>query len=157
MCQDGFILFNKVIRLDCLKLFILIVFSNKYLLYFWRALHFVCTEYEKNDLFVGIGRVVGTGRDLSLRGQRGQGGETEQRANDNVIKIKPVSELMGALKTTSSKQIHLFGNMDFRWQRSFYDHIVRDADRYDNIYRYISENPARWEDDSLKDPDYTIL
>lgn len=62
-------------------------------------------------------------------------------------KIKSVSELIGAYKTTVSKLIHLSGNITFKWQRSFHDHIVRDADRYENIYHYISENPARWHKD----------
>lgn len=86
-----------------------------------------------------------TGHDLSLQ---------ETGADMN---IKSVSELMGAFKTTSSKQIHLHGNMDFEWQRSFHDHIVRDADRYDSIYNYITNNPARWLDDVLKEQDSAIV
>lgn len=62
-------------------------------------------------------------------------------------KIKSVSSLMGAMKTTSSKYIHLAGNNDFKWQRSFHDHIVRNQSSYDNIYNYISENPKRWKSD----------
>lgn len=54
---------------------------------------------------------------------------------------------MGAYKTTSSKQIHQLGNDNFNWQRSFHDHIVRDAKRYDNIFNYINDNPARWNED----------
>lgn len=85
--------------------------------------------------------VSGTGRDLSLH------------EPNTDIHIKSVSDLMGAFKTTSSKQIHLYGNMDFKWQRSFHDHIVTSADRYDSIYNYISNNPTRWLDDVLKEPD----
>jgi len=51
----------------------------------------------------------------------------------------------------------LFGNMNFEWQRSFHDHIVRDADSYDSIYNYITDNPARWNEDSLKEPDDSVL
>ena len=40
-------------------------------------------------------------------------------------KIKSLSELMGAYKTTSSKQIHLSGNVSFNWQSSFHDHVIR--------------------------------
>ena len=89
--------------------------------------------------------ISGTGRDLSL-----------QELNAD-INIKSVSELIGAFKTTSSKQIHLHGNMDFEWQRSFHDHIVRDADRYDSIYNYITNNPARWLDDVLNEQDSSIV
>lgn len=81
-----------------------------------------------------------TGRDLFLQG-------------DDGIKIKSVSELMGAFKTTSSKQIHLQGNLNFEWQRSFYDYIVTDAVRYESIYNYITNNAARWLDDVLNEPD----
>ena len=72
---------------------------------------------------------VETGRDLS------------------VPKIKSISSLMGAYKTTSSKQIHQLGNDNFNWQRCFHDHIVRDAKRYDNIFNYINDNPTRWNED----------
>jgi REP element-mobilizing transposase RayT len=62
----------------------------------------------------------------------------------NGCKIKSVSSLMGAYKTTSSKLIHLSGNMDFEWQRSFHDHIVRNQQSYENIYQYITDNPIKW-------------
>ena len=35
------------------------------------------------------------------------------------------------------------------WQRSFYDHVIRGQADYDEIYRYIEENPLRWELDKL--------
>ena len=35
------------------------------------------------------------------------------------------------------------------WQRSFYDHVIRNNDDYDEIYKYIYENPMRWEFDKL--------
>jgi REP element-mobilizing transposase RayT len=73
--------------------------------------------------------------------------EIDTRKELGNTKIKSVSELIGAYKTTTSKTIHLLGNTTFQWQRSFHDHIVRNADRYENIYNYISDNPARWHND----------
>ncbi len=35
------------------------------------------------------------------------------------------------------------------WQRNYYDHIVRSEKSLNEIRRYISENPARWAEDSL--------
>ena len=35
------------------------------------------------------------------------------------------------------------------WQRSFYDHVIRNREDYDEIYKYISENPSRWYYDEL--------
>ena len=65
------------------------------------------------------------------------------------IKIKSLSELMGAYKTTVSKQIHLLGYSNFAWQRSFYDHIIRDDRSYENISNYILNNPLKWEEDKF--------
>jgi putative transposase len=66
---------------------------------------------------------------------------------DQSIKIKSLSELIGAYKTTSSKQIHLLGNDKFAWQRSFHDHIIRNDAAYERICNYIETNPEKWEKD----------
>lgn len=79
---------------------------------------------------------VRTGRDLSLQSPQ---------------KIKSISALMGALKTTSSKKIHLAGNLHFQWQRSFHDNIVKSENAYWNIYNYITQNPEKWENDTFYD------
>ena len=31
------------------------------------------------------------------------------------------------------------------WQRSFHDHIIRDEKDYQKIWKYIDENPLKWE------------
>lgn len=77
--------------------------------------------------------------------------EIDIKQDSTVLKIKSVSELIGAYKTTTSKLIHLLGNVDFKWQRSFHDHIVRAAKGYENIFQYISENPMRWKLDMHND------
>ena len=33
------------------------------------------------------------------------------------------------------------------WQKSFYDHIIRNKDEYLEIWKYIDENPAKWAED----------
>lgn len=70
---------------------------------------------------------------------------------ENQVKIKSLSELIGAYKTTSSKYIHQKGLTEFAWQRSFHDHIIRDTVAYENIYDYINTNPARWNSDTFFD------
>ena len=35
------------------------------------------------------------------------------------------------------------------WQRGFYDHIIRDRCDYEEISKYIRENPLKWEFDVL--------
>ena len=35
------------------------------------------------------------------------------------------------------------------WQQSFYDHVIRDKNDYEEISKYIYENPLKWEFDEL--------
>ena len=71
------------------------------------------------------------------------------RTSDYSIKIKSLSELIGAYKTTSSKQIHLAGFSGFAWQRSFHDHIIRNDASYTRISNYIETNQERWNTDTF--------
>ena len=33
------------------------------------------------------------------------------------------------------------------WQRSYYDHVIRNEADYLRIWQYIDENPAKWAED----------
>jgi REP element-mobilizing transposase RayT len=63
------------------------------------------------------------------------------------IKIKSLSELVGAFKTTSSKLIRRAEFLEFKWKRSFHDHIIRSNRAYQNIVNYIQQNPSNWDKD----------
>jgi hypothetical protein len=58
---------------------------------------------------------------------------------------------MGWLKYQITREINglrgVVGEKIF--QRSFYDHVVRNRNDYNEIYKYISENPLRWQLDKL--------
>lgn len=69
--------------------------------------------------------------------------------SEQSIKIKSLSELVGAYETTSSKQIHLAGLSGFAWQRSFHDHIIRNDASYERISNYIETNQERWNTDTF--------
>ncbi|MBR6535108.1 MAG: hypothetical protein IKT65_05970 [Clostridia bacterium] len=62
-----------------------------------------------------------------------------------------VNAVMGWLKYQATKEINQFQNTvgDKIFQRSFFDHIVRNYDDYHKICKYIYENPARWYYDKL--------
>jgi REP element-mobilizing transposase RayT len=67
--------------------------------------------------------------------------------NEPIVKIKSLSQIMGAYKTTSSKLIYKAGYDKFQWHRSFHDHIIRNEREYRNIINYIENNPNLWDKD----------
>ncbi len=69
------------------------------------------------------------------------------------VKIKSLSSLMGALKTTTSRAIHSLGLESFAWHRSFHDHIIRNEKSYQNISNYIDNNPSKWFQDKFYNQD----
>lgn len=73
--------------------------------------------------------------------------EIDSSKVDEHIKIKPLSELLGAMQTTSSRQIHQLGLRDFAWHRSYHDHIIRNEKSYRSIFNYINDNPKNWAKD----------
>lgn len=60
-----------------------------------------------------------------------------------------LSDILCALKSRSTKLANEMDGQAGRriWQRSFHDHIIRDETDYLKIWRYIDENPVRWEQD----------
>lgn len=71
------------------------------------------------------------------------------KVSDKSIKLKSLSSLIGAFKTTSSKIIHESGFLNFSWHRSFHDHIIRSDKSYLNISNYIDQNPEKWHSDKF--------
>ena len=53
-----------------------------------------------------------------------------------------IGNIIRGYKSGVSKQIGFS-----LWQRSFYDHVIRDKDDYLRIWQYIDENPAKWAED----------
>lgn len=62
-----------------------------------------------------------------------------------------IDTVIGWFKYNATKEINqsrkVVGEKVF--QRSYYDHIVRNQRDYEECYKYIYENPLKWEDDEL--------
>ena len=56
-----------------------------------------------------------------------------------------LSAVVGSYKSYVSKMFHVEHPGVTLWQRSFYDHIIRDENAYCEIKRYIQENPLKWD------------
>lgn len=58
-----------------------------------------------------------------------------------------ISDIVCTWKSVTTKlvnaEMHTPGNV--LWQRSFYDHVVRNEDDFRNIWQYIDDNPKKWE------------
>ena len=89
--------------------------------------------------------VVETTHALSLRGNNQQtiGQKRFQNQGKNTL-----SSIIGSYKSAVSKHAHRLG-FHFVWQSRFYDHIIRNDQSYRNIAEYISNNPAKWDDDEF--------
>ena len=103
---------------------------------------FVVMPNHVHGLVKIIPNSVVTGRDLSLQ--------------TIVEKIKSLSDIIGAFKTTSSKDIHLAGFLNFYWQRSFYEKIIRFEQEANAVCQYIRNNSLNWEQDE-ENPGKIIL
>jgi putative transposase len=60
-------------------------------------------------------------------------------------KEKSISEIVKNFKTYSSKLIHQSGFSSFSWQRSFWDHVIRDDRDLFIKQEYIINNPPKWQ------------
>ncbi len=58
-----------------------------------------------------------------------------------------IPTIMGLYKSGVSKRIHMYEPDIDVWQRSFYDHIIRNENEYLRVWQYIDENPLKWETD----------
>lgn len=76
-------------------------------------------------------------------------GLAKPRADDDRLSSKDRRRMLlcrtiCAFKTTSSKLIHLQGETDFRWKRSYHDKIIRVEMAMEKIQEYIYNNPYNW-------------
>ena len=67
----------------------------------------------------------------------------------NAQKCKPLSRLIGAFKTISTKRINNVRKTPASklWQRNYYEHILRNKEELNRIRQYIADNPANWQTD----------
>ena len=60
-----------------------------------------------------------------------------------------LTKIIGRFKMNSSKSINDIHNSkgSHVWQRSYYDHIIRNEDDLNNTKQYIQDNPLNWDKD----------
>lgn len=62
--------------------------------------------------------------------------------NGRIISAPTLSVVVGSMKRYVTRKLgrHI-------WQKSFYDHVIRNEKGFHAACRYIAENPARWRED----------
>lgn len=72
------------------------------------------------------------------------------------LRVLTLSDVMQRFKTmTTNKYIYGVKNYDWKafpkqlWQRSYYEHIIRNEKTLEEIQTYIIDNPRNWDKDSL--------
>ena len=66
-----------------------------------------------------------------------------------IVKFESLSNIIGAFKTTAATRVNKLRGMIGVpvWQKSFYDHIIRDHRELERIQKYIKHNPIHWAED----------
>lgn len=66
----------------------------------------------------------------------------------NGTKPASLGAILQNFKSVSTRQVNrITRNFGTIWQRNYYEEIIRNEQAYNNIRRYIIENPLTWEDD----------
>ena len=58
----------------------------------------------------------------------------------------PLQRVMQRFKSVTTRRCWPLG-CNVIWQRSFYDHVIRNEQEYLQIWQYIDDNPAHWAED----------
>ncbi|MBR4910216.1 MAG: transposase [Clostridia bacterium] len=70
---------------------------------------------------------------------------TERAIRESPLRRRSlISQAIGFLKMNAARDIHNAGYNGDIWQRSYYDHIIRDKNDYNEIWEYIENNPKKW-------------
>jgi putative transposase len=58
---------------------------------------------------------------------------------------KSLGSIIRAYKSTVTRLCRSNDHMYFKWQRNYYEHIIRDEDDLNKIREYIQNNPLNWD------------
>lgn len=70
--------------------------------------------------------------------------------NKNDTKRKRKIIRIQGLKSTTTRECWRYNKQNKIWQRTYYEHIIRNEKEYLKIYKYIEENPIKWKYDIIE-------
>ena len=101
-------------------------------------------------LLLRIDRFCGTGNPSPTMGNGGTGNPPPTMGNGGTENLSPtVGNVVGWFKYKTTKAVNEAETKKASfWQRSYYDHVIRDENDYFTRWNYIDGNPPRWEKDA---------
>lgn len=66
------------------------------------------------------------------------------------LRSQSLGAIVGQYKSIVTKRVAQMPDSPERlWQRNYHDHIIRNEANLNRLREYITNNPARWQEDSL--------
>ena len=62
---------------------------------------------------------------------------------------KNLNTILGLYKSGVTRKIHKINANTIVWQRSYYDHIIRNQKEYEQIWSYVQYNDQKWTEDQF--------
>ena len=62
---------------------------------------------------------------------------------------KNLASIIRGFKSSVTAQVKKNGHHNFGWQPRYHEHIIRNAQSFENIQHYIINNPGNWEKDKF--------
>ena len=87
---------------------------------------------------------------VHITSRRGLINQTPTRAEKWILMKEPklvLGKIIRYYKARTSKLIHDYGIKSFKWQRNYYDHVIREESDLNKIREYIINNPINWDTD----------
>ena len=110
-------------------------------------LHFQHTEIDEFSVMPNHvhGILVIEGNMVGNAYMRSQKGNAFMHFLQNRTKML-LSKIIQQYKASVTRKINSLGDgLNFGWQKSFYDHVIRNDRSLDNLRQYITNNPLKWE------------
>jgi len=84
--------------------------------------------------------------DVDEKNNDGQDSNTGKQGSPHGTGRPSLHRVVQGFKSVTTRMCFEMGYQKI-WQRSFYDHIIRNENEYQQIWKYIDTNPANWEYD----------
>ena len=98
-------------------------------------------QFNRDTFIVGIRKTVTSVGDADLRPLHLQIHQNNRHDRSKML----LPKIIHGFKSSVTRIINKANiNTNFQWQRSYYDHIIRNDKSLDNICNYIQNNPFEW-------------